>query len=214
MSSTHTAEGAKSRRTLLIRLLPWLAALGLSLFVVRSSIASLHRAQGSSDEPTIEHGAVFAVNRMAYGLRLPLIQHELLRWAEPKRGDIVLFTVPGTTYLATKRVAGVPGDKVEIRASRLIVNGTAATYSSSRVERPTGAAELEELLGAAHLVVRSAHAPSRTEFGPNSVPPGRYFLLGDNREESLDSRDFGTVSREAILGRVIGPRGGAKGSRP
>lgn len=180
-----------------------IGALVLVLLTVRSSIASLHRAHGSSDAPTIRDGDVFIVNRLAYDLRLPLTGHRLARLADPQRGDMVLFLVPISGHLATKRVVAIPGDLVEVRAGRLVVNGLPARYRSVGSSAPQDPSTifLEEWNGLRHFVTCPSHVPPTDAASVTAVPVGHYFLLGDNRE-SLDSRDFGPVPRDAIQGRV------------
>jgi len=142
---------------------------------------------------------VFLVNRIAYDIRLPLVGTPVGRIADPRRGDVVLFTMPGSGVLATKRVVGIGGDVVEMRAGRLVVNGVSARY------RPASAAEdsralVEEWAGESHFIIGSTSTSSGDAI---KVPVGHFHVLGDNREHSLDSRDFGPVRREAIQGRVM-----------
>ena len=176
-----------------------LGAAALLLLTMRSSVASLHRAHGSSDAPTIRDGEVFLVNRMAYDFRLPVLGVPVARRSDPRRGDIVLFSMPGSGALATKRVVAVPGDVVEVTGGGLVVNGVPARY------RPAGStassnALIEEWNGLSRLIMGPSQASPREAA---MVPPGHFYVLGDNRQQSLDSRDFGPVPRSAIRGRVV-----------
>lgn len=169
------------------------------LLTVRGSLASLHRAHGSSDAPTIADGKMFLVNRIAYDIRLPFLGIPVARRTDPRRGDVVLFAMPGSGSLATKRVVGVAGDVVEVRAGRLVLNGVPATY------RPAGSIAfsnvlIEEWGDQSHFVIVTATA---SPIDATTVPADHFYLLGDNRERSLDSREFGPVPRSAIHGRVI-----------
>lgn len=181
-----------------------LVALSLSgmvilLLTVRSSVASLHRANGSSDAPTIADGEVFLVNRLAYDIRLPLVGTPVSKRADPRRGDVVLFAIPGSGLLATKRVVGVAGDVVEMHAGRLVVNGVSARYRPAATGG-TAIVLVEEWGGQSHLIISSTSASSSD---PTTVPAGHFYVLGDNREQSHDSREFGLVPRSAIQGRVM-----------
>lgn len=184
-----------------------LGGLVLVLATVRSSVASLHRANGASDAPTIRRGEVFFVNRLAFDFRLPLSGHILVRLADPRRGDMVLFSMPGSGHLATKRVAAVPGDVVEVRAGRLVLNGVSAHYRTADAVRPVPDDRtnilIEEWGGTSHFVICPAEEQAAEKSLVTTVPASRYFLLGDNRDQSLDSRHFGPVPREAIRGRVM-----------
>jgi signal peptidase I len=108
-------------------------------------------------------------------------------------------------------VVGVPGDVLELRANRLIVNGEPVTYAplapellASRVEMPADRLlASEDLGGALHPVMITPRVMSRCSFAPVTLPPGAYFVMGDNRDESFDSRYFGFVERERILGRAL-----------
>jgi len=179
----------------------------LLLLTVRSSVASLHRANGSSDAPTIADGEVFLVNRIAYDIRLPLLGTPVTRRADPRRGDVVLFAMPGSGLLATKRVVGVAGDLVEMHAGRLVVNGVSARYRPADDAGPSSVL-VEEWGGQSHFVIGSTSASSRDA---TSVPIDHFYVLGDNREQSLDSREFGPVPRSAIQGRVILAKRSARG---
>lgn len=189
-----------------------LAVLAGLLLMVRASIASLHRTHGASDAPTLLFGQVFLVNRAAYGLRLPGSSSAFWGYALPRTGELVLFEVPDRGFLATKRVVALPGDIVELRENHLIVKGRSVSYAP--VERSPfsqlaavnvvgESVELEHLDGAPHWITFTAGESPLANRPPVRVAAGHYFLLGDNRDHSLDSREFGPVPRESILGRVV-----------
>jgi len=181
-----------------------LGGAALLLLTVRSSVASLHRAHGSSDAPTIRDGDVFLVNRMAYDIRLPVGGIAVARLADPRRGDMVLFSMPGSGFLATKRVVAIPGEVVEVREGRLVVNGVPARYRPAGTRDSSGIL-VEERNGLTHLVIRPTTASASDA---RTIPADHFYVLGDNRQQSLDSRDFGPVPRSAIEGRLmVGSRG-------
>ena len=176
---------------------PYLIAI-LALFSFRSAIADWNDVPTGSMRPTIVEGDRIAVNRMAYDLRVPFTRVSLKRIADPLRGEIALLHSPDGGTRLVKRVIGLPGDLVAIRKGQLFVNG------ESQPTRWLGPdLGIEELGGREHsLEVGPASLPSR--FGPVTVPAGHYFVMGDNRDESRDSRSFGPVPREAFVGRAFG----------
>ena len=204
-------------RSMLTRLWrEWVRPLALPLLVVasaKSAIADINFVPTGSMKPTILEGDVVFVNKLAYDLRVPFTFARLAAWAEPQRGDIVVCHSPADGMRLVKRVVGVPGDIVELRADIVFLNGTAQSYGplSADVIRQLSNAErlravfAEETLGArAHPVMALPDLPARRDFGPIQVPPGSYFVLGDNRDNSHDSRFFGFVAREKIVGEATG----------
>lgn len=164
--------------------------------------------------PKIIEGDVVWVNKLAYGLRLPLTTLHLAQWADPQRGDIVVVLSPADGTRLVKRVVGIPGDTVEMHDNQLILNGQPVTYSqATRTYTSSIAGKLrehaffaeEDLAGISHPVMglSDRFSPYRT-FESVAVPSHRYFLMGDSRDNSLDSRDYGVASREAVLGRAEG----------
>jgi signal peptidase I len=144
-----------------------------------------------------------------------------LRWSDPSRGDVVTFASPEDGRLMVKRVVGVPGDRVALTGNRLEINGTAADYRpfasvGDALEGGAGATPAacaasgfacyrERLLGSERVVrmqIDRNEAASR-DFPPIRVPDGHYLMLGDNRDQSHDSRELGFVARDRIIGRVV-----------
>ena len=185
--------------------------LGFVLGSLRSAVADWNDVPTGSMKPTILEGDRVFVNKLAYDLRLPFTSWRLARWADPGRGDIVVLFSPHDGKRLVKRVGGVPGDIVELRKNRLVVNGEAADYgpAEDRVLRDLGAAhsptavvETETTEGRSHAVMVDPRNPSMPSFLPVTVPPGHYIVMGDNRDNSFDSRWFGFVDRDQILGKV------------
>ncbi|HEX5633593.1 MAG TPA: signal peptidase I [Gemmatimonadales bacterium] len=171
----------------------WCGALAL-LLGLRASVADHYRVPSGSMLPTVQIGDRVLVNKLAYGLRLPLTHTWLVRGAGPAVGDVVVLDAPDEDKVLLKRVVAVGGDTLEVRAGELILNGRVQP-----LERRDG--ELVELLaGRAHPVrVDRGGGP---DDGPRRIPRGHVFLLGDNRGDSRDSRFFGPVPVERILGKA------------
>jgi len=161
--------------------------------------------------PTILDGDLIYVNKLAYDLRIPLTLHRLASWSEPERGDIVVCLSPEDGVRLVKRVVGKPGDTVEMRRNVLLLNGQPLDYSETDLnyaervphERAAGSRfAIEKLDETTHPVMSVPRIAAMRDFGPITVPQGRYLVLGDNRDLSRDSRYFGLVSRESILGQA------------
>ncbi len=188
------------------------AALLLLMLGFRSAWADWVYVPTGSMNPTILEGDRLLVDKHIYGLRVPFTLVHLTWGEDPARGDIVIFPSPADGTLLVKRVIAIPGDTVAMNGERLTVNGVTARYA------PGDARELQALLSATQayhpIVVREsgigiAHdillLPDRwapSTFGPIVVPRGEYFVLGDNRDNSEDSRFIGLVPRRSIIGRA------------
>ena len=163
-----------------------------------------------SMHPALLEGDVVLVNRLAYDFKVPLSDVSVLRLANPQRGDVVTFTSPTDGVRLIKRVVGLPGDVVELRDEVLFINGSAAEYSNPQiVAEPmehgaamsgTKATELVE--GNERTVQFLPAIPAKRNFGPVIVPKGSYFVLGDNRDNSADSRYIGFVPRRLLIGKA------------
>ncbi len=168
----------------------------------RSAVADWNDVPSGSMRPTVLEGERVFVNRAAYDLKVPFTTWRLAQWADPTRGDIVVCYSPHDGRRLLKRVVGVPGDRIEMKDNRLIVNGTTALYRDTA--NPDGdSAVLRETVGRReHFVEVTPVGSSASTFGPVVVPPERYLVMGDNRDNSFDSRFFGFVPRSEILGRA------------
>jgi signal peptidase I len=182
----------------------------LTLGVLRTAIADWNPIPSGSMRPTLLEGDVVLVNRLAYDLKLPLTDVRLAHLGEPTRGDVVTFTSPRDGVRLIKRLVALPGDTVEMRDEVLFVNGVAAGYSDGqRVTEPTeygvptqAVRVTEQLQDRAHPVQFLPQLRALRNFGPVRVPQGQYFVLGDNRDNSNDSRYIGFVPRHLLIGRA------------
>jgi signal peptidase I len=167
------------------------------VLAARSSLANHYVVPTGSMEPTVLPSDRVVVNKLAYGLRLPLASGYAVAFGEPARGDVVVLDSPEDGKVLLKRVVAVGGDRVEVQGGRLTLNGHRIEVVGSS---STG---LLEELGARPHSLRLDDGGGPT-FGPVTVPAGEYLVLGDNRGNSHDGRMFGFVPRDTILGRVVG----------
>jgi signal peptidase I len=188
-----------------------LLVIALLVFCIRSSLADWNDVPSGSMNPTILEGDRVYVNKLAYDLKFPFSTWHLFEWSNPKRGDIVVFYSPHDGKRLVKRVIGLPGDSIELRNDNLILNGQPVPYSSFESEaladlpakqRSVQVFATEQLPGRDHAVAAWPAVDARRDFGPIVVPSGKYFMMGDNRDNSFDSRYFGAVERNRILGRA------------
>jgi signal peptidase I len=179
-----------------------LAVVALVLGSFRSAVADWNDVPTGSMRPTVLEGERVFVNRVAYDLKVPFTTLRLARWSDPSRGDIVVLYSPHDGVRLLKRVVGVPGDRIELKDNRLIVNGTTALYDDTATRDRDATVLRETVDRRAHLVAVSEGQTSSSTFGPVMVPTGQYVVMGDNRDNSFDSRFFGFVPRSEILGRA------------
>jgi signal peptidase I len=178
--------------------------------VFRTAVADWNPIPSSSMRPNLLEGDVVFVNRLAFDLKLPLTDTILAHTGEPRRGDVVTFSSPLDGTRLVKRLVALPGDVVEMRNEVLIINGRQAQYDAmQQVMEPAGKGDVpalrisERLDGHARRVqfIPLINTPVRS-FGPVTVPPGQYMMLGDNRDNSADSRYIGFVPRALPIGRA------------
>ncbi|UTH72407.1 signal peptidase I [Chromobacterium sp. IIBBL 290-4] len=178
----------------------------------RTAVADWNPIPSGSMRPTLLEGDVVLVNRLAYDLKLPLTNVILHRTGEPQRGDIVTFYSPQDGKHLIKRLVAVPGDTVEMRKEELVINGRAAHYQPLQQLNETVADNVtlpalrlqESGVLPPHRVQWLDGVKARSSFGPLKVPAGQYMMLGDNRDNSADSRYIGMVPRELLIGRAVG----------
>jgi len=184
--------------------------IALVVIPLRSAIADSNWVPSGSMKPTLLEGELIYVNKIAYDLRVPLTLKRVARWDNPKAGDVVVFFSPEDGQRLVKRVIAAPGDTVELRKEILVVNGQPLRYDE--IDATPVRAEVYE---DPHPIVVVEHGPSKPHdvmilpsrsalrsFAPLTVPAGKYFMMGDSRDNSYDSRYFGFVDREQIVGRA------------
>jgi signal peptidase I len=186
-----------------------LVAFLVLMVLFRSAIADWNVVPSGSMLPTIREGDRILVDKMAYDLRVPLTHIAIAHLHDPQRGDIVTIESAAAHELLVKRLIGVPGDSIAMRDNVLYVNGVRADYRPLKFAPLPGDASspgdylTERFYGVAHTVRLSPESPSpRNSFGPVIVPPDHYLMLGDNRDNSADSRYFGFFSRTELMGRT------------
>lgn len=189
---------------------------GLPLLIVlsimaplRSVVADYNYIPSGSMKPTLLVGDNVFVNKLAYDLKVPFSTWHLSEWGNPVRGEVVVFFSPKEEIRMVKRVVGLPGDLIEMKGNRLSINGKELSYQPAEPEQALSATEKKlcdfrsEALGpVVHKIMEIPFSESMTTFGPVKVPENKYFMMGDNRDNSRDSRFYGFVSRSDIVGRV------------
>lgn len=206
---TRILRASEERATAVLSLLwDWTRTLliAFALFVlVRTFVVEAFRIPTGSMENTLLVGDFLLVNKAVYGAEVPGTHIHLPAFAEPKRGDVVVFVPPhDPTKNYVKRLVGMPGDTLEMRSKVLFVNGKRQDEPYARYIDRRGDAVHPDMRWQSNYLSASTskgYHPTRDNWGPLVVPPGDYFMLGDNRDNSEDSRYWGFVSREAIRGK-------------
>jgi signal peptidase I len=158
-------------------------------FFVRTFVVQAYKIPSGSMKPTLLIGDHLLVTKFNYGVKLPLLRSTLLPLGKPKRGDIVVFIYPEDRAKDfIKRMIGLPGDTIEVRDKKVFINNVAWNDGYGR--------------HVDSLVIPGAVQP-RDNFGPVTVPADSFFVMGDNRDESYDSRFWGFVKQEDILGKAL-----------
>lgn len=186
----------------------------LIVILLRSFVAEPFRIPSGSMIPTLEIGDFILVKKYAYGIKLPIIHKKVLEIAEPKRGDVVVFRFPPNPKINyIKRLIGLPGDVIErTNDKQLIINGKVVNLESTEelvinsgntMGQHNSGLKLKETLpnGLTHNLL---HFPEKLEQGAGKwiVPDGHYFMMGDNRDNSSDSRFWGFVPEENLVGQA------------
>ena len=204
---------AKVKNTLARWWTEWIRSVLLFVLLItsfRSAVADWNDVPSGSMKPTIFEGDRIVVNKLAYDLKIPFTTKRILAWDNPRRGDIVVLYSPADGKRLVKRVVGIPGDTVAMSEDHLVVNGIAISYAPPTSELVIGLTPgckgkliaTENLGETGHAVMVPSGAHCRPAFAPVHVPEHAYFVMGDNRDESFDSRYFGPVHRGQIVGRA------------
>jgi signal peptidase I len=209
-------SASQNIRALVLNVLPVLVI----FLVARVALAEAYRIPSGSMEPTLLVGDWLFVNKLRYGPHIPFTSINLPGYAEPKRGDVAVFESPPQvlairitpdqiTPTLVKRIVGVPGDTLYMRAGMLYLNGVAQPRKDSSTFSAGESANVEQpLFDWQHRIELKTSrfgdavaSPTLHDWGPLVVPQGKYFMMGDNRDNSVDSRYYGVVPRENFRGR-------------
>jgi signal peptidase I len=202
---------------------PWYVEYSRSFFpiivivlILRSFLVEPFRIPSGSMMPTLLNGDFILVNKFAYGIKLPVINKKIIDTGNPQRGDVIVFRFPedpSKDYI--KRVIGIPGDRIAYRNNRVYLNGKQLKYShkgtfvgSGVSSEASGATEMVEQAGKArHRILLGAGTPAQyykcLANGPYTVPKDHYFVMGDNRDNSYDSRFWCAVPEKNLVGKAF-----------
>lgn len=204
LSADHRSASARMAHALG----DWMRAVLIALFVflvIRTSVVEAFKIPTASMEGTLLVGDFLFVNKAVYGAQVPGTSWTLPAFAEPERGDVVVFHPPHEpekNYV--KRVVGLPSDTLEMRDKRLYLNGTPVYEPYAQHVDGRGDAVHPDMDWQSYHLIASpgrGYHPTRDNWGPIVIPEGRLFVLGDNRDNSEDSRYWGFVSRDQVRGR-------------
>ncbi len=206
----HSSNANTAEEPILVEYARSFFPIVLIVLVLRSFLVEPFRIPSASMMPTLLIGDFILVNKFAYGVRLPVLETKILQVGEPSRGDVVVFRFPNDTSLDyIKRVIGIPGDTVKYIGKQLYINGE--KIKKTRLGRYQGVGQGDEMTGATEFVEELPHVehniltqrerPSIN--GEFIIPDGHYFVMGDNRDNSNDSRYWGMVPEQNLVGRAF-----------
>jgi signal peptidase I len=178
--------------------------------IFRTAVADWNPIPSGSMHPNLLEGDVVLVNRLAFDLKVPLTDIVVTHLGDPKRGDVVTFSSPKDGTRLIKRLIALPGDVVEMRDDHLIINGQPAEYSTATEAQetlPDGAVTTavrvtETTGGQQRRIQMLPKLIARRDFAPMTIPKDQFLMLGDNRDNSADSRYIGLVPRALLIGRA------------
>lgn len=176
------------------------------VLVLRSFLFEPFQIPSASMVPTLKIGDFILVNKYSYGLRLPVLGTKVVDVGEPQRGDVMVFFPPNDDRYFIKRVVGLPGDRIELIDNVLYVNGKQMTQTplpSPLGEDPRYVQALESLSDVEHIIRKARVAGRYGRHYSAQVPAGHYFMMGDNRDNSSDSRAWGMVPEKNIVGKAV-----------
>lgn len=178
------------------------------VLLFRSFIAEPFTIPSESMLPTLEVGDYIVVNKFSYGFRLPVIGTKIKEMNDPERGDVMVFKFPENPKINfIKRVVGLPGDTVKYENKRIYINGVKVEEilkeSSENLSSSQARLYIETLDGVEHATRKRLGSPNYLTQSEWFVPEGHYFVMGDNRDNSNDSRFWGTVPDELVMGKAF-----------
>jgi signal peptidase I len=173
------------------------------VLVIRSFIFEPFRIPSGSMKPTLIVGDFIFVKKFSYGLRLPVTETKIIETGQPERGDVIVFRLPSDPKINyIKRVIGLPGDEVTYERQRITINGVAMDLSANGEVFDRAPIYVEDLDGRVHQTL--IHDPGRSkQDGVYVVPEGQYFVMGDNRDRSKDSRYIGAIPEKYLVGEAV-----------
>ena len=177
----------------------------LFVLVIRSFIFEPFRIPSGSMMPTLLQGDYIFVKKYSFGLRLPVLDKKIIETGEPERGDVVVFRLPSEPSINyIKRVIGLPGDEIVYEEHRLTVNGEliAVTRDADLPNASAAARYIEQLGDRKHAIIVTNPRNAMRD-GKFTVPDGHYFMMGDNRDNSRDSRFIGTIPETHLVGEAV-----------
>jgi len=215
---TNTGSQAYLKEPLMVEYARSFFPIIFIVLLLRSFLVEPFRIPSGSMMPTLLVGDFILVNKFAYGLRWPVLNTKFIELGEPQRGDVAVFRFPldpGTDYI--KRIVGIPGDEIAYRNKTLIINGKPIPQTANGNYTGVGAGvnmtgariSTEHLEEAEHLILTHPRAPDLAPGcyellkGPIKVPPGHFFAMGDNRDNSNDSRCWGLVPEGNLVGKAF-----------
>jgi signal peptidase I len=188
-------------------------AVAVIVLPFKSSVAELNFVPSGSMKPTILEGEFIFVDKLAYDLKVPFTTTHLAEWDSPSRGDVVVLFSPEDGMRLVKRVVAVPGDTVTLRDNALLINGVRASYAPvsekqlhglTDADRQSAQFATESVENRSHTVMAyPSRFFARRSFSPVTLGADDYFVMGDNRDNSKDSRYFGVVKRRLIVGKAV-----------
>lgn len=182
----------------------WIGGVLMAVLIatsIKSAIADWNVVPTGSMKPTIVEGDRIFINKLAYDLKIPYTACSITVWDDPARGDIIVFNSPADGERLVKRVVGLPGDTIAMKNNVLYINGEPPDYQFQK--KIMNQLVFKERFGSMnHPIQVTPDRRSMKSFGPLKVPEHAYFVMGDNRDNSADSRYFGFVKRGRIVGKA------------
>ena len=201
-SGDGEGSGSRARETLVEYSRSFFPVL-LFVLIIRSFVFEPFRIPSGSMMPTLLQGDFIFVQKYAYGLRLPVTETKIIETGEPKRGDVVVFRLPSDPSINyIKRIVGLPGDEIVYERHRLIINGETIEL----VKDPEASKEeprFNEILGKREHDILIRNPAYSVRDGVYRVPKGHYFVMGDNRDNSKDSRFIGAIPETHLVGEAV-----------
>ena len=172
--------------------------------IIRLFILTAYKIPTASMWPTLRVGDFVFAYKLPYGIRIPFTERKLFAYQTPKRGEVIVFRYTDESISYIKRVVAIPGDKIEIRKKRLIINNEVAKYTepAQDFDKSNPFLILHESIGGSERDV-SVTKDRIENYGPEIVPPGSIFVMGDNRDSSDDSRYWGMIPIKNVDGKVF-----------